>query len=193
MMSTSAAVLCAVVLVMLPTAEAASAKKLYSWGEVLSRCGSDARDDHPAEGAVCMTHFNNATKDFSPCEEGYCTCTGSVWNATSRTCDTSTSTCGVSCKCMEKCYANFMSCTFGEIYRHFDTAECIKSEIKECVKDSEEQFVDECKRGVKDGRISWMESPLSSTDCDEELVCAGGAFSPMFLTTAVLALLAVLC
>ena len=168
-----------------------------AWGEELAKCGVDAREDYPNEGARCMAQFYDTKKNLTTCDQKYCECTQGTWlNATTTsaaTCNTTGSMCDTTCKCMETCYFQMLDCTFKEILSAVDTADCRKSEIYECVDDSYDSLVDECKRGVKQGRLSWMETPLPDLDCDEKLICASSAFSPMGLLSVALTLAAVMC
>ena len=166
-----------------------------SWGEALSKCGSDAREDYPAAGSECISIFYDkldAAAMFGACDEQYCRGTNSTWNVLTQKCDTVHSTCRLTCGCMEEHYARFMECSFTSILARLDHPSCAASKIRECVIDSKTEFVDECKRGVRQGRISWMEEPLPSTDCDEKRVCAGSSLSPIGLLSIILTLVVVL-
>ena len=119
---------------------------------------------------------------------------GGLWNATSLTCDYETDgfrSCGVSCDCMENNYPKFMNCTRIELLKLYDHKPCHDSEMYKCVGDTlEDEFVSECKRGVKDGRISWMDAPVPKS-CDSKKICQGSSLSPIGLLAIVLTILTV--
>ncbi|KAJ9467816.1 hypothetical protein DIPPA_27957 [Diplonema papillatum] len=179
-----------------PVSAAGGAKKL-SWAETVSECGRDGIEDYATPSGSCYSRFvalvDNKTagggNPFAACEEEYCIGTQGTW--TNGSCAENKEFCGLGCGCLESSYARFMACSFEVIVSFLDYEDCRQSEIRECVMDSRDEYVDDCKRGVENGRVPWMSRPMPE-DCDEDLICASSSLSPIGLLSVIATIIIVM-